>query len=110
MPGAMRRARLGLEQMRHAGARWIEQAQPVEHHSVARRAGGHTPPCRGWRRRLSNHLREAECFQQAGDQTQVLSDWRAVQWRLYWNVRTVRESHSPLLGTGDGRDTPTLLK
>jgi hypothetical protein len=72
-------------------------------------AGGHNPHCRVLLRRLINDLRNGEFFKHPCDQTQVISNLRAVRLRLGRDVRAVRVSHSLLLRRGDCSDPQKLL-
>jgi len=67
-------AREGLirEKMGHEGELWVEKAQTVEHHGFDRMAGGDKPHFWVWLGSSINDFREAECFQHARDQTQVI--------------------------------------
>jgi hypothetical protein len=94
------RERLVLGKMGHEIALLVEKAQTVKHHGFDRMAGGHNPPFRVVLRRLIHDCRDAECCKHARDQTQVISDLRAVRLRHGREVRAVRVSHSLLLGRG----------
>jgi hypothetical protein len=103
------RERFILEKMGHEVELLVDKAETIEHHRFHCMASGHNTHFRVLLRHLINNLCDAEFFEHARDQTQVIQDLRAVRLRLWRDVRAVRWAHRLLLYRGDYSDTPKLL-